>query len=115
MAFSTNPLPLGKLTPGAAASIQAISNLAAGVIDPTSLVADLVIQAHPDNPGRMYVCNSAAAPDTVNYTNVLRVLVAGAFYSAASAAHAVNGVDVRNYYVGADDALSFACGEVREG
>jgi hypothetical protein len=112
--MTTNPLPLGKLAPGAG-RVAVTSNVSAE-IGANPMVSDLVIQAHPDNgAGRIYVLNTSAAPDLVNFANVLRILEPGQFYSAAGRAGTVNGVDSRNYYLANSDGAAYAIGEVREG
>lgn len=114
MSLSTNPAPLGKITPGVLGSTLAVTNVSAQ-IGANPMVDDIVIQQPEDSPGHIYVCNTNAAPDLVNFTNVLRELGPGGFYSAASGVGKVNGVDSRNYFIGASNALSYAIGEVREG
>lgn len=114
MSLTTNPAPLGKIIPGLAASVLAVTNVASQ-IGTNPMVDDLLIQQPADSPGHIYICNSAAAPDLVNFTNVIYELSPGGSYSAGSGVGKVNGVDSSKYYIGADNAGSYAIGSVREG
>jgi hypothetical protein len=114
MSLLTNPAPLGKIVPGLAASVLAVTNVAAQ-IGANPMVDDIVIQQPSGSPGHIYICSDANPPDLADFTNVLRELSPGAWYSASSGNGKVNGVDSRAYYIGADDAGAYAIGEVREG
>ncbi len=113
MSLATNPAPLGKIAPGIAASVLAVTNVSAQ-IGACPMVQDIVIQQPAASPGHIYICNSAAPPDLVNFTNVLWELSPGASYSIGSG-NKVNGVDSREFYIGADDPGAYAIGHVREG
>lgn len=117
MSLPTNPYPLGKLTPGGTVSVQVISNLiAAGYFKPDprdAFAKDLLIQASSANTQSLFVTTDARAPQA-DYSNVLRELPPGSFYTIGTSV-GVNTVDTRNYYLYAQNATDFGFGEVREG
>lgn len=113
-AITTQLWPLGKIQPGAtyaSASKSILANFTGtSEIDPA--VAHVVgIQAHPDNTGKIYVCNSASAPDTTNFLNVVAILEGGDQWPQVG--RAFNDIDLRHVYVGAANANDFAIAYIR--
>lgn len=113
--IKTNPLPLGKLVPGAPFATACISVLAnytgTGIL--VSTACDQVgLQAASGNVGNIYVCSSAAAPDTVNFTNIIAILSAGGTF-ANTATIALNDVELSNIFIGAGNATDYCFGYLR--
>lgn len=116
------PFPMGKLMPGGATvSIPVTQNYQPGghgndgAFHKDNQFNELVIIASPDNTGNgtsgyMFICNSAAAPDTVAYTNVLAWLQPGQAW-AMSKEWASNR-DISKVFVGALNATDFAIASI---
>lgn len=107
------PFSLGKLMPGASVSIPLTTNFQPVKEDgstPDTQFNAIFIQAHPDNSGYIYVCNSASAPDTTNYTNVLRVLAKGETFDLTK--QWANNRDIGRIFIGAGDADDFAIASI---
>lgn len=112
------PMALGKVFPGAAfatacvpltQNIQPCDN---DGVTPDNQFNGAFIQANPGagannpNAGNIYVCTTAAAPDLVNFTNVLAVLTPGAWYPRGK--EWANNRDISKLFIGADNATDFA-------
>ena len=107
----TFPYPLGKLCPGAAyqtSSVPLTQNVVPVGPDgkPDLMVNNIAILAHPENDGNIYVCNSAAAPDKTDYSNVLAVLLPGQWYPRGK--EWGNSRNLGTLFIGADNANDFA-------
>lgn len=108
----TFPYPLGKLSPGAAYQTKSVP-LTENVmpVGPDGATPDLMVNgvhilAHPENDGNIYVCNSAAAPDKTDYSNVLAVLLPGQWYPRGK--EWGNSRNLGTLFIGADNATDFA-------
>jgi hypothetical protein len=115
MPLTTNPQPLGQLKPGAdfaTKAVKAIVNVAAMVAH-IGRVADLIIQAPTTNTKSIFVVTDDQPP-AADYSNVLRELAPGAFYSGGSPT-GIAQVDVTNYFVSTQNADDFGFGEIRQG
>jgi hypothetical protein len=112
----TFPASLGKLLPGAdyaARSLPLTENIVPCENDgvtPDRRFNSIKVVAHPDNNGRIYICNSAAAPDTVNYTNIIDILAAGARWEMSK--EWANNRDISTIFVGASNDSSFAIASI---
>lgn len=105
------PYSLGLFKPGAsfgALSLPLTQNILPTNNDdsPDYRFNGIWVQAHPDNGGYIYICNSALAPDPVDFTNVIGILRAGEWYPRSK--EWANNRDLRGIFVGASDATSFA-------
>lgn len=65
------------------------------------------------NSGVIYVCNSAAAPDTTNFTNVIDVLSPGEYWPRG-VPNAANVYDISALFIGAENANDFAIANIFE-
>lgn len=107
------PKPLGKIFPGA--SFNTTSAPLTQLIQPVkedgsthdNAFHSITIQAAPGNSGDVYVCNTEAAPDKTNYSNVLAVLDAREKFEWHRD-HLNNACDISHLFIGADDADDFA-------
>jgi len=108
----SNPFPLGKISPGA--SFATVSTpITTNFSDLAVLFCDSInIRNHPDSSGNIYVCNSAAQPDTTLFENVIDVIGPGGSYTNTSSAMNTIG-SLGGIYIGADDATSYAVVSVR--
>lgn len=107
------PYSLGKILPGATfatASVPITQNIQPvkedGATHDNSFHS-ITIQAAPGNNGDIYVCNTAAAPDKVAYSNVLAILDAREKFEWHRD-HLNNGCDISHLFIGADDGDDFA-------
>ena len=102
--INNNPFPLGVITPGGTTASIAITN---NYSDLSTLLVDWVqIRAHPSNSGFIYLCTTAAAPDTSGFANILDVMGGGG--SIVITSTAMNTMPLKNLYIGASDATSQA-------
>jgi hypothetical protein len=69
-------------------------------------VDSIYIHALAGNGSPVYLLNSAAAPDTTAYSNVIDVIPAGSSTSIASAG--MNTLQLSNFFIGSGDATSGA-------
>ena len=58
------------------------------------------------NTGVIFVCNSAAAPDLVNFTNILAILNPGDSFPRSK--EWANNRDINKLFIGAENATDFA-------
>ena len=106
------PYSLGKVYPGAsfatvsAALTQNIVPVNNDGVTRDRMFNGIAIQAHPDNGDDLYICNSASAPDTTNYTNILAVLSPGAWYGRGK--EWANNRNISTLFVGAKNQNDFA-------
>jgi len=116
------PYSLGKILPGstyASASVPLTQNTRPVRFDPTTeanvpetMFNGIYIQAFggtgnsDGNSKAIFVCNSAAAPDTTNYTNVVGVLMPGDQFPRFK--EWANNRDLSKLYIGAQNATDFA-------
>lgn len=109
---SSNPFPLGLITPGASfstVSLPITTNVAdlATAGSPYSAVDSIYVHALAGNlTDSIYLLNSAAAPDTVAYSNVVDVIASGSSTSIASAG--MNTLNLSQFYIGASSATAAA-------
>jgi hypothetical protein len=106
-------MPLAQLLPGSnylTVAVAATANISA-YLSHEQQCADLVIQADTGNSGVIYVTNDGNPPNGT-FSNVLRELTAGAFYSAGSATGTAQ-VNSSKYYVSSTNQTDFAIGEIR--
>ena len=110
-------LPFGKVLAGATFATVSVPLLSTAFLAtiPGRSASDVniaAIQAGPTNSGKIYICNSAAAPDTTNYTNILYV-IASSGDSWPMVGRAMNDLEAGTLFIGADNATDFAFGYVR--
>lgn len=113
-------IPLGAVTPGATFATVSVPLLSAAFLAslPTGAGASradvnvAAIQAGPLNGGPIYICTSAAAPDTTNYTNILYVIGNGGD-SWPLVGRANNDLEAGKLFIGAGNATDFVFGYVR--
>lgn len=115
----TMPFPLGILKPGASyatVSISVLKNFTSGLFATGGIERTffglLQITAADDNTGVIYICNSAAGPDTTNYSNVLGIVLKGTTWSLGK--EWANSVDLNHIYIGAENANDFSFGCVAD-
>ena len=109
--ITTNPFPLGKISPGGSYATTSVPITTNYSDLSTQYCYSLSIRALPGNgTGLIYICNTSAAPDTTNYTNILDVLAAGAVSYVTSPA--MDMILLGNYYIGASDGSSAAIVQV---
>ena len=112
------PYSLGAIRPGAtfaSASASLVQNIVPvnnDNVTPDYQFNGIFIQAFPGtgsvagNLKPIYVCNSAAAPDLTNFTNVIGILQPGDIWPRAK--EWANNRSIRNLYIGAENATDFA-------
>lgn len=113
------PYPLGKLLPGGTtASIPLTTNIRPTRVDNLGVTradvnfAAIRVRAHTSNGSALiYICNSAAAPDTTNYLNVIDVLAAGVEWVRTKPPTS-NNCDITPIYIGASNGTAFATGSI---
>lgn len=107
---SSNPFPLGLITPGASFATVSlpittnVSDLATSA--PYGQVDSIYIHAIGTNSASIFLLNTAAAPDTSAYLNVIDVIANGASTSIASAG--MNTLVLSQFYIGASNATDAA-------
>lgn len=109
------PFALGKLMPGATyatVSIPLVTNYQPVNQDGTAdnQWNNINLQADLNNSGTIYICNSAAAPDTTAYTNVIGELTAGAWFPRNK--EWANNRDISKIFIGATNATDFVIGSI---
>lgn len=103
---SSNPFPLGLITPGATFATISLpittnfTDLATSL--PYGQVDSIYIHAIGTNSSNIFLLNTAAAPDTTAYLNVVDVITNGASTSIASAG--MNTLKLSQFYIGALNA-----------
>ncbi len=106
------PYSLGRIIPGAAfagasvpltQNVQPVNN---DGVSPDVMFNSIWIQAHVGNTGTIYICGTAAAPDLVNFTNVLGELTAGQWYPRTK--EWANNRSIAGLFIGAENATDFA-------
>ena len=111
------PYSLGKIQPGgtfATACVPLTQNIQPVNNDGTKdhIFNGIFIQAfggtslQPANTGVIFVCNSAAAPDLVNFTNIIAVLQAGDQFPRSK--EWANNRDINKLFIGAENGVDFA-------
>jgi hypothetical protein len=102
--ISNNPFPLGKILPGGTTASIAVTN---NYTDLSTLICDWIqVRAHPANSGFIYLCTTAAAPDTTAFGNVLDVMGGGG--SIVITSSSMNSIPLSSLFIGASDATSYA-------
>jgi hypothetical protein len=111
------PYSLGKIIPGATfatacvpltANIQPVNN--DGSKD--HIFNGIFIRSFPGtstiagNTGAIFICNSAAAPDLVNFTNIIDILSPGDSFPRSK--EWANNRDISKLFIGAENATDFA-------
>jgi hypothetical protein len=113
MAF---PYSLGLIVPGgtfATVSVPLTQNIVPVANDGTTpdyQFNAISIQAAPANTGVIYICNSAAAPDKVGYTNVIYILAKGLVWTRQK--EWANNRDISKIFLGADNGTDFAIASI---
>lgn len=107
--FSTIPFPLGSTTVDAGAPASIVNHF-------TDLggirVQSLMVKAHPNNSGVVFVLNSSAAADTVNFLNVLDILAAG--QSIVFSGKYGNQIDISKVWTDGDTDGDIAIATIQE-
>ena len=101
----TFPFPMGILQPTSdAACIPLTTNILpvqeVGVTEVVTGWNQIEIRALSDNTGQIFICNSAAAPDTANYLNVIDILQPGEAWPRGH--DWANTVDIRYLFIGVE-------------
>ncbi len=110
------PYPLGKLVPGqnwGSRSVPVTQNVipvANDGVTPDYQFNNLTVLAGHTNTGKIYICNSAANPDKVGYSNVIYVLSAGLPWVYGK--EWANNRDISKIYIGADNTVDFATASI---
>lgn len=106
------PAALGKVFPAASyatLSVPLTQNIVPCKADgttPDNQFNGIWIQAANANSGTIYVCNTAAAPDTSAYTNIIGELTAGQWFPRTK--EWANNRDISKLFIGAENATDFA-------
>jgi hypothetical protein len=111
-------IPLGQILPGATYATVSVPVLSSALLAAHPELANkdvnvVSIQFDPGSTGggRIYICNSAAAPAS-NRSNVIYTIQSPGD-SWPLVGHALNDVELGGLYIGADNADDYACGYVR--
>lgn len=116
------PYSLGKISPGA--SFASLCVPLTTNFQPTKRdgqkgtdIADnefngIFIQANPSNTvgSYMFICNSASAPDTTNYTNIIAFLPPGAVFTRSK--EWSNNRDISKIFIGALNSTDFVIANI---
>ena len=119
--ISGYPFSLGKIQPGAtfaSACVPLTQNFNPVNKDGTKdhIFNGIFIEAFGGtsslaaNTGVIFICNSAAAPDTVNWTNVITVLHPGDSFPRTK--EWANNRDISRLFIGAENGVDFALASV---
>ena len=113
------PASLGKIFPGASyatlsvpltQNIQPTRQTHDGAIINDNQFNSIFIQAGVNNSAAIYICNSAAAPDTVAYTNIIEFLNPGLTFTRGK--EWANNRDISDLFIGAQNAVDFAIANI---
>ena len=113
---SSNPFPLGLITPGASfatVSLPITNNFSdlATAGGPYSSVDSIYVHALSGNGAAVYLLNSSSNPDVTNYLNVIDVIGSGSSTSIASAG--MNTLNLASFYIGAANSTDGAIVSVK--